>query len=112
MKSHNSFSGSDAFFESESSSESKIALFKPEDACSQIVSTAKLRCKSSQFSQLNKFWNWILNILAFRSEPTITRKHDREGNSYFQVYDPATQKSMFMASEQEVRAWIDQRYYQ
>jgi hypothetical protein len=112
MKSHNSFSGSDAFFESNSSSEAKLSLFKPENACSQIVSAAKLRYQSSQLSRFSVLWNRLLNLLVSRSEPTITRKFDRQGNLYFQVYDPVTHKSLSMDSEQELRAWIDQRYYQ
>ncbi|HEY9640886.1 MAG TPA: hypothetical protein V6C57_10410 [Coleofasciculaceae cyanobacterium] len=112
MKSHNSFSSSDAFFNADSSSESKIALFKPENACSQIVSAAKLRYRSSKLSQLNQLWNRFLNALSGQSEPTITQKFDRDGNLYFRVYDPVTRKAMSMTSEQEVRAWFDQRYYQ
>ncbi|NJR66872.1 MAG: hypothetical protein HC772_18700 [Leptolyngbyaceae cyanobacterium CRU_2_3] len=112
MKPYNSFSESDAFFESNSAPATKIVLFKPENAYSQIVSAVKLRCKSSSVSRWNRFWDSLINLFCGSSEPRIDRKIAHDGTPYFHVYDPVTRRSMTLSSEQELRVWIDQRYYQ
>jgi hypothetical protein len=44
------------------------------------------------------------------SEPRTTEKCDRDGNVYYQVYDPRTQDSATFGSESEIRWWIEQHY--
>lgn len=112
MNPHNFSSESDSFSESNSSLDSQIILFKPEQTYSQIVSASKLRRRLSKFQRLNGLWERIVNTLAGRSEPQIYRKRDRQGNWYFRVYDPVSKRSATLSSERELRAWIDQRYYQ
>ena len=46
-----------------------------------------------------------------RTEPQIVQKSDRHGNSYWQVYDPVSASRCSFGSEQEVKAWLDHRYY-
>ncbi|MBD3883749.1 hypothetical protein IFO70_18460 [Phormidium tenue FACHB-886] len=84
-------------------------LFKPENATSEIVSAKALR--PAQPSRLRHFWERLLTLLSGRTEPQIWRKRDRAGNWYFQVFDPATGELSMLGSEQEVRIWIEQRYY-
>jgi hypothetical protein len=43
-------------------------------------------------------------------EPRTTQKRDRDGNVYYQVYDPRTQDSAIFGSESEIRWWIEQHY--
>lgn len=44
-------------------------------------------------------------------EPQIKQKQDRHGNQYWQAYDSSTNKSCTFGSEQDVRAWLENRYY-
>ncbi|PSB18671.1 hypothetical protein C7B65_14180 [Phormidesmis priestleyi ULC007] len=59
---------------------------------------------------LRHLWNDLSNVLVNRLEPRIIEKHDRCGQSYYEVYDPTSQKFSSLNSEKEVRAWLDQRY--
>lgn len=45
------------------------------------------------------------------AEPKIWEKHDRYGDTYFQVYDPQGDRYLFFHSKDEARCWSDQRYY-
>lgn len=114
MNPYNSSSESDSFSNSDSnmSSNLRLILFRDEQAYSQIVSTANLRHKLPKFQRLSQLWESLINALAGQSEPKIVRKRDRFGNWYFRVYDPVSQQSATLSSERELRAWIDQRYYQ
>jgi hypothetical protein len=46
-----------------------------------------------------------------RVEPQIVQKCDRSGNVYWQIYDPISGFHCSLNSEQEVREWLDTRYY-
>jgi hypothetical protein len=46
-----------------------------------------------------------------RVEPRIKQKCDRFGNIYWRVYDPISDSHCSFHSEQEVRSWLDTRYY-
>jgi hypothetical protein len=75
---------------------------------SPALNTASETVDRSGFDRL---WEFFLNTLSAPAEPKIRRKHDRHGNTYFRVYDPSTATTHTFTSEQEVRAWLDQRYY-
>ena len=60
--------------------------------------------------RLYQIFDHLMNAIVNSSEPKITEKHDRFGNTHYQVYDPANQTSSTMSSEAEVRAWLDQRH--
>lgn len=49
--------------------------------------------------------------LATYTEPKIWEKKDRLGNTYFRVDDPKGDRYLYFHSEDEVRWWLDQRYY-
>jgi membrane carboxypeptidase/penicillin-binding protein PbpC len=56
---------------------------------------------------------WLTRItqwLQARDEPRVTPRHDRQGNLYYQVYDPMTGRSASFGSEAEIRWWLEQRY--
>jgi hypothetical protein len=59
----------------------------------------------------NRFWKAVSHLLFQDSEPSVTRRRDRSGHNYFQVYDPMTRKYGEFSSEREIRAWLEQRYY-
>jgi hypothetical protein len=46
-----------------------------------------------------------------RVEPRVKQKCDRSGNTYWRVYEPVSGFHCSFNSEQEVRAWLDTRYY-
>lgn len=70
------------------------------------------KSSSSNPPILEQLWGFVLNTFARSQEPRIYRKHDRNGNLYFQVYNPSTNSLTRYNSEQEVRVWLDQRYYE
>lgn len=49
-------------------------------------------------------------MLAGESEPVIYQLTDRDGDAYWYVYDPATGRNTYLASEHDVRVWLEQRY--
>ncbi|MGF1512681.1 MAG: hypothetical protein ACFB5Z_03160 [Elainellaceae cyanobacterium] len=55
-------------------------------------------------------WNSLFNTLTDCGEPVITARRDRQGRSYYTVYDPFTQSRSTCGSDAEVRQWIEQRY--
>ncbi|MEC4892917.1 MAG: hypothetical protein SAL07_13035 [Oscillatoria sp. PMC 1051.18] len=56
-------------------------------------------------------WEYLLNITVRSSEPRIYEKRDRYGKTYWQVYDPVTNFCYSFDSENEVRIWLERRYY-
>ena len=50
------------------------------------------------------------SLIGSNNEPKIKQKRDRHGNSYWHIHDLNTNKSYDFDSEQDVRAWIEQRY--
>jgi hypothetical protein len=75
-------------------------------------------------SKLAFIWNWLdaaenlvgkvgSGVLAFlldNSEIKIVEKTDKNGNAIWEVDDRGKGRSLFY-SEEEVRAWLDRRYY-
>lgn len=57
---------------------------------------------------------WLKRLLAFVTgsmEVQVEQRRDRQGQPYWAVYDPQTSQHHRFDTEQEVRIWIDQRYY-
>ncbi|MGF1517402.1 MAG: hypothetical protein ACFCVB_06310 [Nodosilinea sp.] len=44
--------------------------------------------------------------------PRVRLECDRNGNTLFVVYDPVSRERHTFSSEQALRVWADQRYYQ
>ena len=101
---------SDFSFDSDSFSSNSL-LFKPDNASSEIVSAKTLRCDPDRFVSFRTLWEGLLTLFSERKEPKIWRKRDRAGNWYFRVFDPITGASSVMDSEQELRVWLEKRYY-
>lgn len=59
-------------------------------------------------STLSLIWN-VVSIPSI-NEPHIWQKRDRFGNIWWYVYDPMSSRSIQLASEQEVRQWLEQRF--
>ncbi len=52
----------------------------------------------------------LLNFDTY-SEPQIWERKDRYGNIYYRIYDPKSDRHFYFNSEDEVRWWLDKRYY-
>ncbi|WP_071518139.1 hypothetical protein [Geitlerinema sp. PCC 9228] len=50
-------------------------------------------------------------LFARNTEPKVWETHDRDGHPIWHVYDPITGYAATVHSEQEVMAWIEERYY-
>lgn len=68
--------------------------------------------KSSIFSRLNNVWQRLVLAIAHSSELQVWQTTDRQGNTWWNAYDPKTERSTCLASEAEMRIWIEQLYYQ
>ncbi len=53
----------------------------------------------------------ILRFLVGSSEPKIWQTQRRDQTLIWHVYDPQTQRSEEFFSEEELRIWLEQRYY-
>lgn len=53
----------------------------------------------------------FLELLNFSNEPRIWRTIDGNGNTVWCVYDPVSDRSASLESEDEIRAWLEKRYY-
>jgi hypothetical protein len=60
---------------------------------------------------LNQAARAIAHALIGSSDPFIWQKIARHGNTWWMIDDPLTGNRFHALSEEEVRAWIDQRYY-
>ena len=71
---------------------------------------------SVKTSWLKRIWQgfvkgFILDRFSEKSsEPKIWQKRNRFGETFFQVYDPATDRYIYLNSEKEVRVWLDDRF--
>ncbi len=54
---------------------------------------------------------WLTQMTG-STDPRITQTYDSDGHPLWNVYDPVTHTTTALASEQEVRIWLDQRYNQ
>ncbi|MEB3274226.1 MAG: hypothetical protein ACO4CG_07710 [Prochlorothrix sp.] len=63
--------------------------------------------------RLHQGLEFLLNHLAGEesTEPQIWQHQDRQGHEWFEVYEPHSHHHFCFSSEQEVRDWLDQRFY-
>jgi hypothetical protein len=59
---------------------------------------------------LRNLWEDLIAVLTKEPEIKVWRKQDRHGNTYWQAYDPWTGDSVSIASELEMRYWLESRY--
>lgn len=67
---------------------------------------------SKCFSFLQTIFQNLVTVITSKNELQVWQKSDRSGNTEWHAYDPATGRSVCVASEQEMRYWIEERYYQ
>ncbi len=49
----------------------------------------------------------IMGLTLLATQPQIKQKCDRDGQSYWQIYDPASGHFTLLGSETEVRIWLE-----
>lgn len=54
---------------------------------------------------------WIQGRISPLSEPYIRVKKGRDSQSIWQVWDPHRQETLYLSSEEQVRTWLETRYY-
>jgi hypothetical protein len=60
---------------------------------------------------IHRIWHSVTELFAPSSELRVFTGRDRYGNTYYRVYDALTQDFHRFESENEVRIWLEQRYY-
>lgn len=67
---------------------------------------------STSFSLVIKaLWQRFSVWLTKGRELQVWKKLDRQGNTSWHAYDPLTGRSICVASDAEMREWIEQCYY-
>ncbi len=67
--------------------------------------------KTKLFSALNRIWQHLSAFLTKGNELQVWQTVDHFGNTWWNAYDPATGRSTSVASEAEMRVWVEKRYY-
>ncbi|MDF0556923.1 hypothetical protein [Kamptonema sp. UHCC 0994] len=62
-------------------------------------------------SLLKRIFEPLVAAMIRRDEFRIWQTSDRYGNTLWHAYDPATGRSTSVATEEEMRVWIEKRYY-
>ncbi len=60
---------------------------------------------------IRRVWHGLIELFSPSSELRIFTGRDRHDNTYYRVYDVSTQDFHRFESEDEVRVWLEQRYY-
>lgn len=73
---------------------------------------AKKQAKGDYLAPFKNFWQKVVNYLNTNNELQIWQSSDRYGRKWWNAYDPFTGRIAKRDSENEMRVWIEQRYYQ
>ncbi|MEG3849594.1 hypothetical protein QT971_02425 [Microcoleus sp. herbarium19] len=66
----------------------------------------------SIFSAIDRVWQFFLSAADGENELKIWQTSDRDGNTWWHGCDRTTGRSTCVATDDEMRAWIDRHYYQ
>jgi hypothetical protein len=58
--------------------------------------------------QCDRLCQFFVHFAETSQEPKVSWKRDRQGRSYFQIYDPFTEKYHCFDSEQNALIWLEQ----
>lgn len=78
------------------------------------LSSKKIETGCSQptfHSKLEKIWQFLVRHLRELPELRVWHTCDDEGNIWWNAYDPTTNRSIYSITEEQMRVWIEQRYY-
>ena len=79
----------------------------------ELISTPQPQPKRKHrtvLSILKSIGNSLLAALTEESQLRVWQTVERDGNICWHVYDSRTEQSIQLASEQEVRVWIDESF--
>lgn len=81
--------------------------------------SVKSQSSASKFS-LNLILFWVANLPStlfdiflpdLFTEPKITELQGRNGESFWEIYDARTGRTIYCMTEDEVMEWLDNRHY-
>ncbi|MBD1852685.1 hypothetical protein [Leptolyngbya sp. FACHB-711] len=61
---------------------------------------------------LRQIWRPISRMLESTTEPHIWKTYDQMGNPIWHAHDPITGQESEWISEDDLRVWLEERYYQ
>ena len=61
--------------------------------------------------QVKWFREWIGRVFSADSKFKISKHKDSAGNELWKVYDANINHTVYLASEEEVRVWIEESFY-
>lgn len=68
--------------------------------------------RATVFSAINQIGQFFLSLADGEDDLRIWQTSDRDGNTWWHGCDRATGRSTCVATEDEMRAWLDRRYCQ
>lgn len=79
----------------------------------ELISDTRLQQKSNKQNSL--FWlvrvgKSLAQALILKDELQVWQKTTCQGDTYWQVYNPATGQIAYFDSEAEVLSWVERRY--
>jgi hypothetical protein len=82
------------------------------DKQTELISASKTDSYQQKLtSHLQQIGQLVINALFSEPEFKIRKSKDRQGNVWWYAYDPKTGHTGCLASEQEVRMWIEESFY-
>lgn len=88
-----------------------VALEKERQQLERTLQTSAVKSAQSQLLDYLKDWGMALvNALAPSQEPRV-KVIDSANGSIWKVYDPVSHQSHLFATEDELRIWLEERYY-
>lgn len=92
---------------------SSLKINSPDQLSPSLEKTASSASLWKQLKRTLAQWGGsLLNFYSGSNEPRISRRFDRQGYPYFHIYDPIDRAHYAFSSEEAVRTWLEQRYYQ
>ena len=78
----------------------------------ELVSSQPPRKTQRLGEKLNSLWQALLAHFKASSEPHVWQSRNALGEVVWNAHNPMTGQSIDQVSEQEVRAWLEERHYQ
>ena len=72
----------------------------------------RARAGARVFWAIDRIGQFFLSVIAGEDDLRIWQISDRDGNTWWHGCDRATGRSTCVATEDEMRAWLDRRYCQ
>jgi hypothetical protein len=78
------------------------------ESCEPLAQASLIR---RGLAKVNRLWQALVSSVRTTQEPKINWIRDRQGHSYFKIYNPITGQHHYASSEQEVRIWLERSRY-